>query len=108
VLLLCCTTRVAGYSGEDNQADSVVTGLRTGAGLLTLLTTLGSSPLQKRFTPKPRNDLQCLDNLAVAMDYMIESEKIKLVGIGVRNARVAFAPMYTDNQTSTKTGSGRT
>ena len=42
------------------------------------------------------------------MDYMIESEKIKLVGIGVRNTRVAFAPIYTDNQTSTKTGSGRT
>jgi len=74
-----------GYSGEDNQADSVISGLRTGVGLLTLLTTLGSTPLRKRFFVRPRNDLQCLDNLQVAMDYMIESEKIKLVGIGAKN-----------------------
>ena len=75
----------SGYSGADNQADSVITGLRTGVGLLTLLSTLGSTPLRKRYFERPRNDLQCLDNLQVAMDYMIESEKIKLVGIGAKN-----------------------
>ena len=72
------------YAGLDNQADSVVGGLRSGAGLLNLLTALGSTALTKRWTPKPRNDLQCLDNLQIAMDY-IHAEGIKLVGIGAGN-----------------------
>lgn len=75
----------AEYSGENNQVDSVTTGLRTGVGLLTLLSTLGSTPLSTKFTAQPRNDIECLDNLQVAMDYMIESERIKLVGIGAKN-----------------------
>lgn len=91
---------VAEYSGENNQVDSVATGLRTGAGLLNLLATLGSNPLRSKFTERPRNDIECLDNLEVAMEYMLESERIKLVGIGAKNLfdgdrKLVLGLMYT-------------
>ena len=58
---------------------------KDGVKLINLLEIVGKQPMPGKWTKEPKNDYSRLENISMAIKYISEVKKVKLVGIGAQN-----------------------
>jgi actinin alpha len=65
--------------------ESVLTDFKDGVKLINLLEIVGKEPMPGKWKAEPKNDYAKLENITLAIKYITEVKKIRLVGIGSQN-----------------------
>jgi actinin alpha len=65
--------------------DSVLTDFKDGVKLINLLEIVGKEPMPGKWKKTPTNDYARLENITLAIKYITEVKKVRLVGIGSQN-----------------------
>jgi actinin alpha len=65
--------------------DNVLTDFKDGTKLINLLEIVGKDPMPGKWKKEPKNDYARLENITLAIKYITEVKKVRLVGIGSQN-----------------------
>jgi actinin alpha len=67
------------------KVDDVTKDFKDGVKLINLLEIIGKEPMPGKWKKEPKNDFARLENITLAIKYITEVKKVRLVGIGSQN-----------------------